>query len=72
MARKTKKETATDYREMELVELERALDKAQQDLFKVRFRAATASLKNVMQVRTLRREAARLNTFINQKRRELV
>lgn len=48
-------------------ELSKRLEKTENDLFTIRFRAATAPLKNSMQIQTLRREVARLKTFINQK-----
>lgn len=65
MAKKEKKPFS--YKDANVGELSSRLDKTQQDLFKARFRAASASLKNTMQVRQLRREIARLHTFINAK-----
>lgn len=62
-----KKEKEFDYKEVNVEELEKRLDKTQQDLFKIRFRAASAPLTNTMQIRKLRREIARIHTFINQK-----
>ncbi len=64
MAKKEK----VNYREFNVEELSRRREKSQQDLFKLRFRAASAAIKNTMQIRKVRREIARLNTFINQKR----
>jgi large subunit ribosomal protein L29 len=62
-----KKEKPFSYQQATVDELNARLNKTTQDLFKVRFRAASAPVKNTMQIRTLRREVARLNTFINQK-----
>jgi large subunit ribosomal protein L29 len=62
-----KKDKDFDYKEVNEQELTTRLEKTQQELFKLRFRAASAPLTNTMQIRTLRREIARLNTFINQK-----
>jgi len=58
-----KKKKETNYSEMPADELVRQADKAREDLFKLRFRAASAPLSNTMQIRTLRREIARLETF---------
>jgi large subunit ribosomal protein L29 len=44
------------------------LEKSRDELFKLRFRAASAPLKNPMTIRVLKREIARINTFINQRR----
>ena len=62
-----KKEKVFNYHQASTDELNARLNKTQQDLFKVRFRAASAPMKNTMQIRKLRREVARINTFINQK-----
>ncbi len=63
-----KKEEAFSYKDVNVDELKNKLDKTQQELFKVRFRAAAAPVPNTMQIRKLRREVARINTFINQRR----
>lgn len=65
MARKKEKDVKLS--DMPVEELTRALEKTTEDLFKLRFRAASAPLKNPMQIQNLRREVARINTFINQK-----
>jgi len=62
-----KKEQKTSYKDINVDELRTKLDKTRQELFKVRFRAAAAPVTNTMQIRQLRREVARLNTFITQK-----
>ena len=66
MAKKKKKEV--NLGELAADELERELEKNQASLFKLRFRAASAGLNNVMEIRQLRRDIARINTFILQKR----
>ena len=68
MATKSKsKEKQFNYAQATVDELNTRLSKTQQELFKLRFRAASAPLTNTMQIRHLRREVARLNTFVNQK-----
>lgn len=62
-----KKEKEFSYAQADVKELDARLEKTQQDLFKLRFRAASAPLKDTMSIRKLRREVARLHTFINQK-----
>ena len=57
-------------KDMALKELEAQLDKSTADLFKLRFRAVTAPVKNTMQVRKIRKQIARINTFINQRRKQ--
>jgi large subunit ribosomal protein L29 len=61
------KEKAFDYKQASEGELFARLQKTQQDLFKLRFRAASAPLKNTMMIQKLRRETARINTFMNQR-----
>ncbi len=63
-----KKEEKINYKDISADELKNRLDKTRQELFKVRFRAAAAPVTNTMQIRKLRREVARINTFINQRR----
>lgn len=62
-----KKEKAFSYAQADAKELVHRLEKTQQELFKLRFRAASAPIKNTMQIRKLRREIARIHTFINQR-----
>lgn len=67
MATKEKKEF--DYKHASEGDLHARLTKTKEDLFKLRFRAATAPIKNTTQIRTLRREVARIQTFMNQRRK---
>jgi large subunit ribosomal protein L29 len=62
-----KKDKVFVYAQADTNELSARLDKSQQELFKLRFRSASAPLKDTMQIRKLRREVARLHTFINQR-----
>ncbi len=63
-----KKDKEFSYAQADVKELDARLEKTQQELFKLRFRAASAPIKNTMSIRKLRREVARLNTFINQRK----
>lgn len=63
-----KKKEELHYSQLGTQELERKLSETQQSLFKLRFRAVSAPLKNPMEIRKLRREAARIQTFMNQKK----
>ena len=62
MASKTKK---VNLRDLSKDDIHHHLDKANEELFKLRFRAITAPLKNTMQIRALKKNIARYNTFIN-------
>ncbi len=66
MAKKKKEEIHLS--QLGVEELDRKLNEAQQNLFKLRFRAVSAPLKNPMEIRKLRREVARIKTFANQKK----
>jgi len=68
MAKKNSKEKAFNHAQATEGELDNRLHKTQQDLFKLRFRAASAPIKNTMEIRQLRREVARISTFLNQQR----
>ncbi len=63
------KEKEFNYKQASEGDLRARLQKTQQDLFKLRFRAASAPLKDTMAIRKLRREAARISTFMNQNER---
>jgi len=57
-----------DYKQASESELQQRLGKSQEELFKLRFRAVSAPVKNTMEIRHLRRDIARINTFINQRK----
>jgi large subunit ribosomal protein L29 len=63
MAKKKKEDIPL--RELGPNELNQRLEKNKEDLFRLRFRAASVPAKNTMEVRNLRREIARLHTFLN-------
>ncbi len=63
-----KKKVEVHYSQLGHEELSRKLAETQQNLFKLRFRSVSAPLKNPMDVRRLRREVARIQTFMNQKK----
>jgi large subunit ribosomal protein L29 len=64
-----RKKQDISYKELNEEELLRRAEKTHEDLFKLRFRAPLAPVKNTMQIRALKREYARLQTFINQRRK---
>jgi large subunit ribosomal protein L29 len=49
-------------------ELKGRLDRLENDIFKLRLKRATNQLEDVMQIRRLRREIARVNTVLREKR----
>ncbi len=63
------KKKDVNLKELNAEELSRRLSTTQEELFKLRFRAASSPLKNPMRIQKARREIARLNTFINQRRK---
>ncbi|MCG3204252.1 MAG: 50S ribosomal protein L29 [Elusimicrobia bacterium] len=62
------KEKKIDYKQASEGELQQRLQKSQEELFKLRFRAASAPLKNTMSIRKVRREVARVHTYMSQRR----
>jgi large subunit ribosomal protein L29 len=56
-----------DYKSMSVQELEARLREAEESRFRLQFRHAGNPLKNPMQIRTVRREVARLKTWLGQK-----
>jgi large subunit ribosomal protein L29 len=61
---------ADDLRELSTEQLEAKLAELREERFKLSFRSATESIENPMQFRGLRRDIARLQTILGQKRRE--
>ena len=53
---------AKDYRDMTDDELEHRLDEARQELFNLRFQAATGALENTARLQLAKREIARILT----------
>ncbi len=57
---------ASDMREMTRGELAQHLEELYQELFNLRFQAATRQLENVGRLRTVRREIARTKTVLSE------
>lgn len=55
-----------ELREMTTAELQQQLDDARKELFELRVQQISGQLENPLQIRTVRRAVARLNTMINQ------
>jgi large subunit ribosomal protein L29 len=58
---------ASELRNLSDEELERKLGEGRQELFKIRFQAATGSLESSAQLRQARREIARILTIQNER-----
>ena len=59
---------ARELRELSLEQLEGKLTEAREEEFRLRFRSATEAIDNPMRFRLLRREIARLETILREKR----
>jgi large subunit ribosomal protein L29 len=59
---------ARELRELPLDQLEAKLSEAREEEFRLRFRSATESIDNPMRFRLIRREIARLETVLRDKR----
>lgn len=60
---------ASELREKTPDQLREELESVKKEAFNLRFQAATGQLENTSQVRTARREAARIKTILNEKAR---
>jgi large subunit ribosomal protein L29 len=58
---------AEEIRDLSEQEIRERIAEIQEELFRLRFRAATAELENPMLLRTLRRDVARLQTVLRQR-----
>ena len=58
---------ASELREKTPDQLREQLESAKKEAFNLRFQAATGQLENTSQMRTARREAARIKTILNEK-----
>jgi large subunit ribosomal protein L29 len=56
-----------EIRDLSEVEIRERIAEIQEELFRLRFRAATAELENPMLLRNLRRDVARLQTVLRQR-----
>lgn len=61
----------TQIRAMTAEEVEHQLSDAREELWRLRFRAATEDLENPLFIRTRRRDIARMMTILNEHRRGL-
>jgi len=59
---------ASELREMTELELQKNLEESKEDLFNLRFKKAKNTLENVHAIRHARRNIARINTIIAQKK----
>jgi large subunit ribosomal protein L29 len=64
MAKKAAKEVLS---ELSLQELQARLRESQEKSFRLRFQHASNPIKNPMEIRTARREIAKIKTFLHQK-----
>ena len=60
---------ASELREKTPDQLREQLENLKKEAFNLRFQAATGQLENTSQVRTVRRDAARVKTILNEKAR---
>ena len=58
---------ANELREMNIAELNEKLLSQKKELFNLRFQLATGQLENPLQIRTVKRDIARINTIITEK-----
>ncbi|MCD5405293.1 MAG: 50S ribosomal protein L29 [Desulfotomaculum sp.] len=58
---------AKKLRELTTEELNKKLDEAKDELFKLRFRLATGQLDNPMKIKEVRRRIARIKTIIRER-----
>ena len=55
-------------REMSSPDLEKELGELKQELFKLRFSLATNGLDNPMKIREVKKDIARINTILNERK----
>lgn len=58
---------AAEIRELSSDEIAARIEQLEEELFRLRFRAATMELENPMLLRTLRRDVARLKTVLRER-----
>jgi len=56
-----------EIRDLSIEEIRARIEQLHEELFRLRFRAATVELENPMLLRTLRRDVARLNTLLRER-----
>jgi large subunit ribosomal protein L29 len=67
MAKKKAAKEKADFNEMSVPELKAKLSETQESYFRLQFRHTSNPLKNPMQIRTHRRDIARLKTYLRVK-----
>lgn len=60
---------ANNYREMTTEQLSAKLTELKSELFNLRFQLATGQLENPLQVKFVKKDIARVKTFLNEKER---
>lgn len=60
---------AKNYREMNKEQLSAKLTELKTELFNLRFQLATGQLENPLQVKFVKKDIARVKTFLNEKER---
>ena len=68
MAEIKRKDAATERRELSVEQLEHKLAEAREEEFRLRFRSATEAIDSPMRFRTLRRDIARIQTVLREKK----
>lgn len=58
-----------NYREMSKEQLSAKLTELKTELFNLRFQLATGQLENPLQVKSVKKDIARVKTFLNEKER---
>jgi len=58
---------AAEIRDLSTEEVRARVEQLHEEIFRLRFRAATVELENPMLLRTLRRDVARLNTLLRER-----
>lgn len=58
---------AAEIRDLSTEEIRARVEQLHEEIFRLRFRAATVELENPMLLRTLRRDVARLNTLLRER-----
>jgi large subunit ribosomal protein L29 len=59
-----------ELREKSVDDLRSRLEELTEEKFRLRFRSATESIENPMRFRAIRREIARINTILNERREQ--
>lgn len=59
--------TTKEIRELSVAELQKRLQDLKQETFNLRLQQATGQLENSTRIRTIRREIARITTFITER-----